>query len=527
MGSAYYDAHSLWQQADKPLFTGIAENLTVDTCIVGAGIAGLTTAYLLAKAGQSVAVLDRERLGLGETGLTSAHISNALDDRYFALQKMHGTEGARLAAESHTAAIRLIEQITRDENIDCELRKADGFLFLDPKHDLNFLMRELRATHDSGLTEVKLLPRAPISLFDTGPCLHFPEQAQFHPLKYIDGLAYAIQKLGGKVLTHSEVVEIKGGKDAHVKTSQGFRVDCKNVVVATNVPINNKVAIHTKNAAYRTYIVGVPVPPEKVQDVLIWDTGDPYHYLRFVKDPHTDEDILIVGGEDHRTGQDTNPEHHFENLRRWIETHLDIHARVISRWSGQIMEPVDGMAYIGKNPADDDNVFIITGDSGNGLTHGSLGGILLRDLILGVDNPWAKLYDPSRLHLRSLGTYIREATQSTVPYGDWLSDGDVDTPSQIEAGEGAVIRDGLRKVAVYKDEMNRLHCFSAVCTHLGGIVRWNAAEKTWDCPCHGSRFDRFGQVVNGPAIQELTPVADPRVPAEEISDESIAPTPNI
>jgi glycine/D-amino acid oxidase-like deaminating enzyme/nitrite reductase/ring-hydroxylating ferredoxin subunit len=519
MGSAYFDAHSLWQQSEKPLFTALAQNIKVDTCVIGAGIAGLTTAYLLAKEGQSVAVLDRERLGLGETGLTSAHLSNALDDHFSELQRLHGHLGARLAAESHTAAIDLIETIANNENIECEFKRIDGYLFLHPSTDLQFLMRELNACHESGMTDVTLLPRSPSKLFDSGPCLHFPRQGQFHPIKYIDGLAYALQNMGVKILTHSEVVEVKGGKHAYVKTSQGFKVDCNDIVVATNVPINNKVAIHTKNAAYRSYLVGVPVPAGKMQDLLLWDTGDPYHYIRYVKDPHTDEDILLVGGEDHRTGQDVNPEHHFENLRKWIEDHFDIHARVITRWSGQIMEPVDGLAYIGHNPGDEENVYIITGDSGHGLTHGTLGAMLLRDLILGRNNPWAELYNPSRLHFRSLGTYVREATQSTVPYGDWLSDGDVDSASQVEAGEGAVLREGLRKVAVYKDEMNRVHCFSAVCTHLGGIVRWNSAEKTWDCPCHGSRFDRFGQVINGPAVKELAPVSDP----SEATVETIPP----
>jgi nitrite reductase/ring-hydroxylating ferredoxin subunit len=203
-------------------------------------------------------------------------------------------------------------------------------------------------------------------------------------------------------------------------------------------------------------------------------------------------------------------------LRKWVEYHFDIGARVITRWSGQIMEPADGLAYIGRNPADDKNVYIITGDSGHGLTHGTLGAILIRDLMFGHKNDWEKLYDPSRLHLRSLGHYIKEAAQSTAPYADWLSEGDVDSPQEIEAGEGAVIRDGLSKVAVYKDEMNRVHCFSAVCSHLGGCVRWNSAEKTWDCPCHGSRFDRFGQVINGPAMKPLSPVLDPTITAEEI-----------
>jgi len=522
MGSAYFDAHSLWQQSEKPLFTALTENLKVDTCVVGGGISGLTTAYLIAQEGRSVVVLDRERLGLGETGLTSAHLSNALDDRYTNLQRLHGREGARLAAESHTAAIDLIESIQAKENIACEFKRVDGFLFLDPKTKLQALMQEMNAAQRAGLSNVKLLARAPGELFDSGPCLHFPRQAQFHPVKYIDGLAHAAQNLGVKIFTHSEVVEIKGGSSSFVRTSQGFRVECANIVVATNVPINNKVAIHTKNSAYRSYLIGVPVPADKVQPALFWDTAEPYHYVRFVKDPNTGEDILLAGGEDHRTGQDVDPEHHFENLRRWVERCFDVHARVVTRWSGQVMEPVDGLAYIGHNPGDEPNVYIITGDSGHGLTHGTLGGLLIRDLIAGRENPWAELYHPSRFHLRSLGTYMKEAAQSTVPYGDWFSEGDVDNVEQIDAGEGAIIRDGLRKVAVYKDEMCRVHCFSAVCTHLGGLVRWNAAEKTWDCPCHGSRFDRFGQVVNGPAIAELSPVVDPTEGETEI--ESVTPT---
>lgn len=523
MGSAYFDAHSLWQQAEKPLFTSISENQIADTCIVGAGIAGLSVAYTLCKAGQKVIVLDRERLGLGETGLTSAHLSNALDDRYFQLVRLHGSEGAKLAAESHSAAIDWIENVCLEQSIDCDFQRLNGYLFLDPKKDLEYLSQELKAAQASGLTDVRLLPRAPTPLFNSGPCLEFPRQAQFHPLKYLAGLAEAVQKLGGLIFTHSEATEIVGGKAAHVTTSQGFRIDCNQIVVATNTPINNRIAIHTKNAAYRSYVIAVPVPNEKATPMLMWDTADPYHYLRFAKDANTGEDLLLVGGEDHRTGQDVNPEVHFENIRDWIEENLDISARITSRWSGQIMEPIDGIAYIGRNPGDEKNVFIVTGDSGHGLTHGTIAGILLPDLIEGRENPWAKLYDPSRLYARSLGTYISDVVQSSVPYTDWLKKGDVSSAQQIEAGEGAVIREGLRQIAVYKDDLNRLHCLSAVCPHLGGVVRWNGAEKTWDCPCHGSRFDRFGQVLNGPAVSELAPVADPTVTAGEFNLNELSP----
>lgn len=516
MGSAYFDAHSLWQQSEKPLYTTLNENRVADTCVVGAGIAGLTIAYLLCRSGQRVIVLDRERLGLGETGLTSAHLSNALDEGFVRLQRLHGSEGARLAVESHTAAIDLIEQICRQENIECDFKRVDGYLFLDPESEFEKIVRESRAAQESDMEGVQILPRAPTALFETGPCLHFPRQAQFHPLLYLNGLAEAVRRHGGLIFTHTEAQEIHGGDHAHVLTRQGFKVDCANIVVATNTPFNNRIAIHTKNTAYRSYIIGILVSPEKVSPSLFWDTASPYHYLRFAKDS-SGNDLLLIGGEDHRTGHDSDPELHFEKLRSWCQTHLGLEARVVVRWSGQILEPVDGMAYIGRNPGDPPNVYIATGDSGHGLTHGTIAGLLIRDLIFDQANPWAELYKPSRLHMSSFATYLSEAAQSTLPYADWLTTGDVKDIQNIEPGEGAVVRDGFKKIAVYRDEMRRLHCMSAVCTHLGGVVRWNNAEKTWDCPCHGSRFDRFGQVVNGPAAKELSPVEDTTVSTEEYS----------
>lgn len=517
MGSAYYDAHSLWQRNDKPLYKSLTGNKRVDVCVIGAGISGLTTAFELLKSGLRVAVFDRERLGLGETGLTSAHLSNALDERYSVLQKLHGVEGARLAADSHTRAIDYIEDLQLREEIACEFERVNGYLFLGPEQSVNDLIRERKAAHESGLNDVRLLERAINPLFDTGPCLVFPRQAQFHPLRYLDGLAEAFVRLGGEIYTHCEIHEVHSGRYSNVKTSQGYKIEAENIVVATNSPINNLFAIHTKNPAYRSYVIGVLVPPGRMERSLFWDTADPYHYLRLVRDPVTGEDILLVGGEDHRTGQDVDPETHFTKLQSWVRTRLHLDSRIVTRWSGQILEPVDGLAYIGRNPGEE-NVYVVTGDSGHGLTHGTIAGQLLRDLILKRENPWQSLYDPSRLHLRSLGTYVKAATQSTMPYADWLTESDVSSPTQIEKGEGAIIREGLSRTAVYKDEVGRLHSCTAVCPHLGAVVRWNSAEKTWDCPCHGSRFDRFGEVINGPASHALSEVSDPgQAQAESIT----------
>jgi glycine/D-amino acid oxidase-like deaminating enzyme/nitrite reductase/ring-hydroxylating ferredoxin subunit len=509
MGSAYFDAHSLWQRSEKPLFQSLNHNLRVHTCVIGAGVAGLTVAYELLKAGQQVAVLDRERLGLGETGLTSAHLSNALDEGYLNLRRMHGIEGARLAADSHTQAINYIERVQREEGIACDFERVDGFLFLGGTQTVGDLQLELDAARAAGLSHVQFLQNAPSRLFATGPCLHYPDQAQFHPLKYLDGLANSVVKMGGMIFTHSEASEVFGGHYAYVKTRQGHKIEAEAIVVATNVPINNWVAVHTKIPAYRSYVIGMTVPQNRADGSLYWDTESPYHYVRLVKDPTTGEDLVLIGGEDHRVGQGIEPELHFGRLEQWARGRLELDTRVVTRWSGQIIEPIDGLAYIGRNPGDEQNVFIATGDSGHGLTHGTIAGLLLRDLILRRDNPWAKLYDPARLYFRSLTNYVKEAAQSTAPYTEWLSEGDVTSIDQIEAGEGGVIREGLRKSAVFKDERGRVHRCSAVCTHLGGIVRWNSAEKTWDCPCHGSRFDCYGEVLNGPANTPLVELDDP------------------
>jgi Rieske Fe-S protein len=221
-----------------------------------------------------------------------------------------------------------------------------------------------------------------------------------------------------------------------------------------------------------------------------------------------DYDILIVGGEDHKTGQKDDANKRYAWLERWTRTRFPMIEDIAFRWSGQVMEPVDGLAFIGRNPLDDDNVFIATGDSGNGMTHGTIAGILLTDLIIGRENEWATLYDPSRITLRAAVEFAKENLNVAAQYTDLVTPGEVDSADEVKAGEGAVVRRGLSKVAVYRDEQNVLHERSAVCVHLGCIVNWNSEEKTWDCPCHGSRYDALGKVIQGPANGDLSPVEE-------------------
>jgi glycine/D-amino acid oxidase-like deaminating enzyme/nitrite reductase/ring-hydroxylating ferredoxin subunit len=502
---------SVWMATDVPELPTLSHDIRTSVCIVGAGLAGMTTAYLLARAGRAVVVIDDGPIGGGETGRTTAHITAALDDMYQKIEKLHGEDGARIAAESHTAAIDRIESIASLEDIDCDFERVDGYLFLSPGDDRNILQRELEAAHRAGLSDAEIVDRAPLDSFDTGPALRFPRQAQFHSLKYLNGLARAILRDGGQLFSGAHAKSIQDGEPAKVTTSAGHVITADSVVVATHSPVNDWVILHTKQAAYRTYVIAGRIPRGSVLHGLYWDTHDPYHYVRLQEvdpllDPARTEELLIVGGEDHKTGQADDADQRFRHLEEWTRQRFPMISNIDFRWSGQIMEPVDYLSFIGKNPGTDKHIFIATGDSGNGITHGTIAGMLLTDLILGRRNPWSKLYDPSRITLRATGGFLKENLNVAGQYADWATSGDVDSYDQIAPGTGAVIRHGMTKIAVYRDDQGNVHERSAVCTHLYCIVDWNAAERTWDCPCHGSRFDPYGAVVNGPAITSLPEV---------------------
>ena len=500
---------SLWMAtANVPTYPPLAEDVQADVCVIGAGIAGLTAAYLLTLEGEQVIVLDDGPVGGGETGRTTAHLAPALDDRYANIERLHGRDGARLAAESHRAAVDHIEQIVDREGIECDFARLDGYLFLAPGQDEDLLASELEAARRAGLPGVYLVARAPLSSYDTGPALRFPDQAQFHPLRYLSGLAQAAERAGGLIFTGSHVSAIEPGRRCTVTTATGRRVKSKAVVVATNSPISDHVVTHIKQAPYRTFVVGARVRRDTIPGALYWDTGDPYHYVRLQPgDAGEEHDILLVGGEDHKTGQKDDAGERFEALERWTRERFPMVRDIAYRWSGQVMEPVDYLGLIGRNPGNQENVYIITGDSGNGMTNGTIGGILCTDLIMRRESPWETLYDPSRITLgvAAVKEFARENLNVAVQYTDWIRPGEVGDPGEIQPGTGAILRRGARKVAVYRDELGRVHERSAVCTHLGCIVDWNTAEKSWDCPCHGSRFDPHGKVLNGPAIAELGP----------------------
>jgi len=408
--SSGYTDSSWFSNLRGPLrFNKLNQNISVDVAIVGGGIAGITTAYLLSKSGESVAVLEDGYIGSGETGRTTAHITHALDDRYYNIEKKHGSKGAKIAAESHTAAIDFIDRFAREEEIDCAFERLDGFLFLDTSDKISSLEKELKALKNAGISNAKMVNESPLESADISPCICFPSQAQFQPMQYLIGMVNAMSSKGVQILTETHAQEINMvNNEGIIRTDNGYKVTAQNIVLATNAPIVDKVSkIYDNQVAYRTYVIAAKIQKNGIPLALYWDTGNqiskdhvkPYHYVRIQKTEDKDSDLLIVGGEDHKTGianEKTDYEAKFKRLELWMRKIFSVQGPIMYAWSGQVMEPMDGMAFIGPNPGEDKNVYIATGDSGNGMTHGTIAGIILCDLIQGKENRWANLYNPNR-----------------------------------------------------------------------------------------------------------------------------------
>lgn len=495
-------SRSVWMNVKvAPDATPLAADAEADVAVVGAGIAGLSVAYELALRGHSVVVLDRGEIAGGMTARTTAHLAPICDDSLAELLSMRGRELAQGFQASQSAAVDRIEAIQRDLAIDCEFRRLDGILFLDPESEESVLDDEVSAARDIGVA-VERGKGLPLRTLDERPFLRYPAQATFHPMKYLRGLADALVAKGCRLHADTPVVEItEADGKISLKLDSGHSVTARSAVVATNSPIHDLVKLHTKQAPYRTYAMGFEIERGILADALYWDTEEPYHYVRLT--PGEDgKDILVVGGEDHKTGEADDAEARFAALTSWIKTLVPEIGPERYRWSGQVLDTLDYSAFIGREKGSE-NIFVVTGDSGQGITHGVVASLLIPDLIEGRENGFAAVYDPNRKPLKAAATFVSENLTAVQNLAEYLAPGELSSVDELEPGRGAIIRAGLDKVAAYRTEDGTLFQRSAACTHLACHLHWNSFEQCWDCPCHGSHFAPDGSVLNGPAVRPL------------------------
>jgi glycine/D-amino acid oxidase-like deaminating enzyme/nitrite reductase/ring-hydroxylating ferredoxin subunit len=475
----------------------LKQDLQVDVAIVGSGITGLTCALELCKAGLKVAVLTEGKIGSGATGATSAHITSVPDLTYQRLTANFGVENARRVTESLTHSLNRITKTVRDHRLACHFQTMSAYKFAQTESQTEELKREQAAASELGLMPVW---NEKIQLpFEVSASLEFKNQAQFHPLQYVQGLAHTLAQLRCRIFQDSKVVEIN---DGHIQCERAS-VRAKHIIIATHSPIGVHLSIHTRVAPYFTYMMAArllrPAPKG-----LFWDSSSPYFYMRSMNEE--DQKMILIGGRDHKTGQEAHTKDRYLELESYLRERFEV-ADISYYWGHEVFESVDGLPYIGQIPMKK-NLWTATGFAGCGMTFGTLAGEILADKVLERESKWADLYDPSRVKpFASVARFTKENVNAARwMVADWLSRDDRAFLSEIPLGTGRIIEGPYQKVAVYKGFDGQVQAMSPVCGHLGGIVHWNEIENTWDCPCHGSRYTCEGKVLCGPSLKDLEPV---------------------
>lgn len=491
---------SLWQDTTVPLNRepdSFRKN--TDVIIVGAGITGITTALMLQKAGKQCMILEAHTIGYGTTGGTTAHINTLLDTPYPAIIKNFDLDKATLVARAAENAIRCIEENVTEYQIDCGFERCSGFLFARDEQQEKELQDIFKACQQVGLpvrTETEIpVPR------DFTRALSVSGQAKFHPLRYISALAQEFKYLGGVIVEQCRVMNVTEEKNlVNVETGAGM-YQCQHVVYATHVPPGINL-VHLRYTPLRSYAIAVRLASGNYPEDLAYDMYDPYHYYRTQE--IDGEPYLIVGGEDHKTGDNTNTEACFNRLESHVRKHYTV-AEITHRWSSQYYESMDGLPYIGILPGKSDRILVATGFGGNGMTYGTVSAQVLKSIILKEESELISLFSPSRIKpiagLKNFTSHNLDVLKEVM--SKIFSSGDVNSLADIAPAEGKVLTIEGRKVGIYKDEFGSVHAVSATCTHMGCDVSFNQTERSWDCPCHGARYSVDGRVLNGPADRDL------------------------
>jgi glycine/D-amino acid oxidase-like deaminating enzyme/nitrite reductase/ring-hydroxylating ferredoxin subunit len=499
------DTTPFWKEKElPPRFPALARDLDVEVLVIGGGITGVSTAHLLAKGGHKVALVECYRLGVGDTGHTTAHLTYMTDTRLSELIHICGAEDAEIAWKAGHAAMDHIREVAGGLEEDVSLTEVPGYLVVAKDGDMDKETSLLRKEEEQAILmgfHVEFLNSVP----PTGrPGLRFEDQLKFHPLHYLHAIVREAVKSGATIHEETKVTEFL--EDGRSVIANGQRITFQKVVIATHVPLQGSASttgaamFQTKLASYSTYAIAAEYPTGTLPEMIWSDTADPFNYLRV--DRLDGRDLVILGGEDHKTGQRIRGVERFAALEKRLVDYLG-QGKVINRWSGQVVEPVDGMPYIGQTS---DEQFIATGFSGNGLTFGVASALMANHWVEGRDHPWIEAFSPSRRKIAATWDYLNEnrdypyrmvKDRQGVPHTD---------PSVLRAGQGCVVKAHGDLVAACRDSEGSLHQLSAVCPHLGCVVAWNEAEQTWDCPCHGSRFLADGKVIAGPAEENLQPI---------------------
>lgn len=507
MNADHSPIRSVWTDVEPASRPKLSAPVDAEVVVIGAGLSGLSVAYELQKGGRSVVVLDASRIGGGETERSSGHLSFGLDDFYDRLIKHRNLEAGRAYYESQSAAVDRVEAIVREEGIDCDFARLDGYLISTSVDDDDLLDQERLGARKAGVPGVGFVDQAPLQGVDTGAALRFPKQARFHPLKYVLGLAAAFERAGGRIFGDTLVTVLSDAADqVVVRTREGVELHPAQAVAAAHNAFGAGVPFHSKQTPVRTYLLAAQTPKGSAADILLRDTADPYTYVRI--QPAGEHDLLIVGGQDHKVGAADDAAERFERLEGWARKHFHQMSEVTHRWSGQLFEPDDFVPFIGRVPGQE-RLFTVTGGSGEGATAAAMAGLVLRDLVNGRETPWAAVYDPSRTMpvVSAVAEFVKDQAGMVANLVERMTPGEVKSVDDLSPDSGAVVGQAGGKVAAYRDVEGGLHRHSAECTHAPCLLRFNSFERCWDCPCHGCRYGVDGAVLAGPATESLAPVA--------------------
>ena len=494
---------SLWLRTSstEPAFPKLERDIDVDVAVIGAGITGLTTAYLVKQDGRSVAVLERDLVGTGTTGYTTAKVTALQGLMYRFLEESYDTDTARVYANASETGMELVASLAKDADV----RRLPSYTFTRSREDVPRIEEEVAAASRAGLA---VSFEADCGLpFDVSGAVGLPDQVHFHPKRYCDALAQEV----ADVSERTEAVDVDDGDPCTVETSDGRTIRAGAVVVATQLPFIFGGVFFAKASPSRSYCIAgrMDDPPAG----MYISSDEP---IRSIRPHYADDDTwLIVSGEGHKVGTDDDNEKRYVALEDFAREHFGVDPEL--RWSAQDYMPADGLPYIGRAAHTARNVYVATGFQKWGLSTGSFAALLLSDLIGGRDNPWAEVFDSTRIDAPRAAKPFLEANLKAGKHfiADRLRAIRPRSIDDLGPGEGDLVDNGLRTVAAYRDDHGKLHQVSATCTHMGCKVRFNPAEKSWDCPCHGSRFDVDGRVLEGPATKPLEDVSGDREKLDE------------